>query len=133
MAELPEERVAMANVASRPLSVFAQLSHWGGCLLGTAVVLLFTVSAIGQGLPPLAAMNASFAAVAVMLVGFLLMWWKDWLGGVVSLIGLGWFQALEIAVNGQPSQGVFSLFVIPGLLAIVAGLIRRFAASTVPA
>ena len=72
-------------------------------------------------------MNASFAAVGVMLVGLVLVWWKDWLGGAISLIGLAWFQAIEIAVNGQASGGLFPLFVVPGALALVAGLTRGIA------
>jgi hypothetical protein len=117
----------MSTTISRPLEIAAQAIHWTGCLLAAAVVLLFVVFAIGQGLPPLAAMNASFAAVGVMLIGFVLVWWKDWLGGVISLAGLAWFQAIEIAVNGQPSGGLFLWFAVPGVLALLAGLTRGIA------
>ena len=114
----------------KPLPVLAQIAHWAGCLLGTAVVALFVVFASGEGPPPLSAFDARIAAVAVMLAGFILMWWKDWLGGVVSLIGLAWFESLEIAANGKLAGGLFPLFVVPGLLAIVAMLLRHFNKST---
>ena len=117
----------MSTATWKPLPALAKVTHWVGCLLASAVVLLFVVIAIGNGLPPLAAMNASFAAVGVMLVGLVLVWWKDWLGGAISLIGLAWFQAIEIAVNGQASGGLFPLFVVPGVLALVAGLTRGIA------
>jgi hypothetical protein len=114
----------MSIVALKSWSVLTQVLHWAGCLLGSAVVLLLAVFAVGEGLPPLAALNASFAAVGMMLVGFLLIWWKDWFGALLSLAGLAWFQAIEVAVNGQPSGGLFPLFVVPGVLALLAGLMR---------
>ena len=119
----------MSTATLKPLPIVAQVAHWAGCLLASAVVLLFVVFAIGEGFPPLAALNASFAAVGVMLSGFLLVWWKDWLGGVISLVGLAWFQAIEIAVNGQPSGGLFPLLIVPGVLALLAGLMRGIAKS----
>ena len=106
-------------------SLATRVVHWAACLLGTAVVLMFVAFAIGEGPQPLAAMNASFAAVGVMLLGFLLMWWKDWLGGVIGLAGLGWFQAIEIAANGHPAGGIFALLIIPGVLGLLAGIMRR--------
>jgi hypothetical protein len=106
-------------------SMAARVVKWAACLLGTAVVLMFVVFAIGEGPPPWAAMNASFAAVGVMLVGYLVLWWKDWLGGVIGLAGLGWFQAIEIAANGQPAGGIFALLIIPGVLGLLAGIMRR--------
>ena len=84
----------MSAAAFKPLSMFAQWAHWAGCVLATCAVLLFVVFAVGLGLPPLPALNVSFAAVGVMLAGFVLMWWKDWLGGTVSLLaGREWALA----------------------------------------
>jgi hypothetical protein len=91
------------------------------------MVLLFVVFAIGQGLPAFGAMNASFAAIAVMLSGFLLAWWRDLLGGIVSLLGIGAFYTLEFAANGHaPGGWAFPLCFVPGVLAILASLLRRF-------
>jgi hypothetical protein len=90
----------MSTYAASPLVVLARLFHGTGCLLGTAGVLLFTVFAIGEGLPPIADTNGSFAAPGVMLAGFLLAWWNDLVGGGMSLVGVAWFEALEIASNG---------------------------------
>lgn len=117
----------MSTIGYKPVPMFARAAHWTGCVLATCAVLMFVLFALGLGLPPLPAMNASFAAIGVMLLGFVLMWWKDWLGGVVSLMGLGLFQSLELAANGHLAGGAFPLLVIPGVLGIVAALARRFA------
>jgi hypothetical protein len=106
----------------------ARVAHWAGCLLGTAIVLLFVVFAIDQGLPAFGAMNSSFVAIAVMLAGFLLAWWRDLPGGIVSLLGIGAFYALEFAANGHaPGGWAFPLCFVPGVLDILASLLRRFA------
>ena len=116
----------MSTVVSNSVPVSARVAHWAGCLLGTAVVLLFVVFAVGEGPPPLGAMNASFAAVAIMLVGFLLAWWHDLAGGVVSLAGIAAFYALEFAANGHaPSGWFFPLCFVPGVLNVLAWLLRR--------
>jgi len=114
----------MSTATPKSTPALAQGFHWVGCLLGTAAMLLFVVFAIGQGLPPFAAMNASFAALAVMLFGFLLAWWNDLIGGIVSLAGIICFEALEIATNGHPAGGVFYLFFVPGAVSVLAWLIR---------
>jgi hypothetical protein len=116
----------MSAAALKPLPMVAQLAHWTGCVLATCAVLVFVVFAVGLGVPPLPDLNTSFAAIGVMLLGFVLMWWKDWLGGVVSLVGLGWFQAMEIAANGHAAGGLFLLLVIPGVLGIIAALVRGY-------
>ena len=122
----------MSTATFRSVPVVSQVVHWAACGLGTLAVLTFVVFAVGRGLPPLAALNASFAAVAVMLVGFVLMWWKDWLGGLISLVGLGWFQAIEFAANGHPAGGLFPLLVVPGVLGLLAALVRRKAGENLP-
>ncbi len=122
----------MSTAPFRSVPVVSQAVHWAACVLGTLAVLTFALFAVGLGLLPLAALNASFAAVAVMLVGFLLTWWKDWLGGLISLVGLGWFQAIEIAANGHPAGGLFPLLVVPGVLGLLAALVRRKAGEDLP-
>ena len=118
----------MSTADSNSVPAIARVAHWAGCLLGTAVVFLFVMFAVGEGLPPLGAMNANFAAVGLMFVGFFMMWWRDWLGGVVSLAGIAAFYALEIAANGHaPGGWVFPLCFVPGVLGVLAGLLRRVA------
>jgi hypothetical protein len=114
----------MSTVGSKQSPGLAQVLHAVGCLLGTAGLLSFIVFAIGVGLPPLAAMNLSFVALAVMLIGFLLAWWNDLIGGVVSLAGITCFQILEIDANGRPAGGMFCLLFVPGAVSVLAWLLK---------
>ena len=118
----------MSTVISKPTSRLARVAHWAGCLLGTALIILFIVLTVGGGLPPLGAINASFAAVAIMFVGFFLAWWHDLAGGVVSLAGIAAFYAVEFAANGHaPGGWVFPLCFFPGVLNLLARRFRRSA------
>jgi hypothetical protein len=115
----------MSTAMSKPVSFAPRAFHWAESLLGTALVAAFIVFTIGNGLPPLGAMNASFAAIAVMLVGFLLAWWHDLTGAVVSLVGIGAFYALELVANGHaPGGWGFPLCFVPGVLGVVGWLLR---------
>jgi hypothetical protein len=108
--------------ATRPLS--SRVLHWLGCLLGTAVVAMFLVFAFGghEAPPPL---NPQTVSLALMLVGFLVAWWNDLAGGLISLLGLGCFHGVEIAAKGQMAGGFFQLFWIPGALCLLAWLLAR--------
>jgi hypothetical protein len=61
-----------------------------------------------------------------MLVGFLLVWWKDSLGGVVSQAGMGAFYALQFDIIGHaPGGWVFPLCFDAGVLNVFAWLLRH--------
>ena len=111
----------MSLAASK--SIAPRVVHWAGCLLGTALLLLFAAFAIGEGPPPL---NWQAASLAVMLVGFLLAWWRDLVGGVVSLAGIAAFYGLEFAASGHaPGGWLFPLCFVPGVLGVVAWLLTK--------
>jgi hypothetical protein len=114
----------MSTVGSKQILGLTQILHAVGCLLGTAGILSFIVFTIGVGLPPLAAMNFSFVALAIMLIGFLLAWWNDLIGGVVSLAGITSFQILEIVANGRPAGGMFWLLFVPGAVSVLAWFLK---------
>ncbi len=104
---------------------YSVLLHWAGCLLGTALVALFAVFAFGgrEEPPPLTPMTA---ALAVMLFGFVLAWWCDWLGALVSLSGFVVFYAMCFVESGKfPGGWVFPLCVVPGVLCLIAAWLRR--------
>jgi hypothetical protein len=114
----------MSPVVSKPMPAMAQVFHWAGCLLGSALVLLFVVFAVGEGPPPI---SAGTAALMVMFVGFLLAWWNDLWGGVVSLFGIAAFYAWNFATAGNfPGGWVFPLCFVPGALNVLASLLRRW-------
>ena len=113
---------------SEPFAIRA--AHWAGCIVGTALILLFVVFALGLGVPPLGEMNAGFIALALMLTGFALMWWHDLAGAVLSLLGIGLFYGLEFVANGHaPGGWVFPLCFAPGVLGVIAWIVRHFSAS----
>jgi hypothetical protein len=122
----------MTTSTYRYVPAAANIVHRIACVLGMLAVMTFALFALGLGLPPWAELNASFAALGVMIAGFLVMWWKDWLGGLVSLAGLGWFQALEIAANGHPAGGLFPLLILPGALGLLATVARYFSHRKTP-
>ncbi len=122
----------MTTSTYRYVPAAANIVRWVACVLGTLAVMTFALFAFGLGLPPWAELNASFAAVGVIIAGFLLMWWKDWLGGLISLAGLGWFQAMEIAANGHPAGGLFPLLILPGAFALLAAIARYLSSERAP-
>ena len=123
----------MSSASSQRVFTMSRIAHLLGCLLGTALVLLFVVFAFGgkEEPPPVSPMTV---ALGVMLFGYLLAWWRDWLGAFVSLAGFLAFYALEFWSTGRLVGGpVFPLCFVPGLLCLLAAMTRRgekIAAST---
>ena len=62
--------------------------------------------------------------MSLMLLGLVIGWMREWLGGLLVLVGLAAFNAVELAVNGRPALGAFPLFAIPGTLFLVSALLR---------
>lgn len=101
----------------------SRIAHLIGCVLGTALLVLYFTFAVGAGPPPL---SLGSAALSIMLAGFIIAWWDDVLGGVLSLVGIGGFYAWNFATVGAfPGGWVFPLCFLPGVLQIVAWLLRR--------
>jgi hypothetical protein len=118
----------MSTGISKSESLALRVTHWAGCIAGATLIVLFAAFAVGLGLPPLGNMNASFIAIAVMLIGFALTWWRDLAGAVVSLVGISAFYALEFAANGHaPGGWLFPLCFVPGVLGLLSWLSRRLA------
>lgn len=63
-----------------------------------------------------------FGVVLGMVVG----WWRELLGGIITLVGLVGLYAWMIARDGRPPSGpYFVLFALPGLLFLACGLLTR--------
>ena len=60
-----------------------------------------------------------------MLLGLVVGWAREGLGGLLVLAGLAAFNAVELAVNGRPALGAFPLFAVPGLLFLLSALLGR--------
>jgi hypothetical protein len=61
-----------------------------------------------------------------LVVGQLLGWWRELLGGVVGLVSLGLFYLwFGVGAGGFPTGPYFALFAVPAVLFVAAGLARR--------
>jgi hypothetical protein len=66
-----------------------------------------------------------FAAMGLMLLGMVIGWVRQGLGGLLVLLGLAAFNTVELTVNGRPALGAFPLFAVPGALFLLSALLRR--------
>jgi hypothetical protein len=115
----------MSSISSESIPVVARFVHWVAGLLGTAIVLVFVVFAIGEGAPAVLLLRPQTWALLVMLVGFVLVWWRDLAGGVISLFGIGAFYLLNyLEAERFPGGWVFPLCFLPGVLAVAAYLMQ---------
>jgi hypothetical protein len=61
-----------------------------------------------------------------VIVGMLLAWWKELLGGAITVASLLGFYAWHLSVSGKLSAGPwFIILAAPGLLFLVASLLER--------
>lgn len=115
-------------IASDAIAPFvpARLARAAACMLGTALIVLFVVTAIGEGPPPELLVDPQMVSLVVMLFGFAVAWWNGLLGGMISLLGIGSFYVLNYSYYSVlPSGWVFPLCFVPGVLLVLAGLLRR--------
>jgi hypothetical protein len=114
-------------VAPSPLT---PVVRW--CARVTSLLLFGLVAAvvIGHGGPPNVfaqprSVQFEFAALGLMLSGLVIGWVREGLGGLLVLLGLAAFNAVELAVNGRPAGGAFPLFAVPGVLFLLSALLVR--------
>ena len=93
-------------------------------LLGLVIAI-----AIGHGGPPNIflqppSVQLEFIALGVMLVGLVIGWLRAGLGGLLVLVGLAAFNAIELTVNGRLALGAFPLFAVPGTLFLLSALLH---------
>jgi hypothetical protein len=100
--------------------------RWGARLLATAAAALVIAFVAGEGIGDLRELTdaelGGMGAVFVMLVGTLLGWRWDILGGLLLLAGFGAFMLIE---RGWPPVP-FAAFALAGLLLVVTGVWRRW-------
>lgn len=114
-------------VASSPLS---RLVHWSARVTSLLLFGLVIVVVVGQGGPPNiwrqpTRVQMELAALGLMLLGLVLGWVREGLGGLLVLLGLAAFNGVELAVNGRPARGAFPLFAVPGALFLLSALLRH--------
>jgi hypothetical protein len=114
-------------VSTSPLRL---LTRWSARVTSLLLFGLVVVIVIGQGGPPNifsqpTPVQLEFIALGLMLLGFAVGWVREGLGGVLVLLGLAAFNAVELAVNSRPARGAFPLFAVPGVLFLVSALLGR--------
>jgi hypothetical protein len=107
-----------------------RIIYWSACVTSLLLLGLVITIVIGHGGPPNilsqpTPVQLEFAALGLMLVGLVIGWVREGLGGVLVLIGLAGFNAVELAVNGRPALGAFPLFAVPGALFLLSALLRH--------
>lgn len=90
------------------------LLHWSGRVTSLLLFGLVMVIVIGHGGPPNVfgqptPVEIEFAAIGLMLLGLVIGWLHEGLGGLLILLGLAAFNIVELAVNRRPASAAFPL------------------------
>ena len=103
--------------------------RWTARIIGTLLVLLIVIIAIGEGMPnPLTqpmSVQVGFLALALVMIGILGGWRWELAGGTLSLVGWGLFV---VAVM-HPPRGLnwfVGALALPGALYVAGALLRRY-------
>ena len=109
--------------------LLAAVCRWTARIIGTLLVLLVVIIAIGEGMPnPLTqpmTVQVGFLALALIMIGILGGWRWELAGGTISLVGWGLFL---VAVT-HPARGLnwfVNALALPGLLYVAGALLRRY-------
>lgn len=125
-AAATEGRGPQAPALPEPWWVAA--TRWTARILGTLWLLMYLVFAIAEGTPSLpqqpVTVQIEFAAVGLMLAGFVAGWWRD---GLAVLLTMGGWALFHVA---EPRVRLFSMFhfaAVVGVLYAIVWVWRRFA------
>jgi hypothetical protein len=102
--------------------------RWAARTIGALIVVLFFIMLFAEGLPSdlTSAEQVMFATLAVMILGVVLAWKWEWLGGLLTFIGFAGFWYTQ----GRFPHLTFALFPLAGILHIAAWLFDRKPAGT---
>jgi hypothetical protein len=112
-----------------PSATLPPLLHWSARVTSFLLFGLVIVFVFGNGGPPNivgqpTSVQLEFAAMGLMLLGLLIGWVREGLGGLLVIVGLAAFNIVELAVNARPALGAFPLFAVPGILFLLSALLR---------
>jgi hypothetical protein len=119
---MPSQIVSLLN--------FSRLVRWSARITSLLLFGMVMFIVIGHGgLPDVlqqpTSVQLEFAAMGIMLLGLVIGWVREALGGLLVLLGLAAMNAVELAVNVNPAKGAFPLFAVPGVLFLLSALLRR--------
>jgi hypothetical protein len=111
------------------IRLLAGTCRWTARILGTLVVLMIVLLAIGEGMPnpftqPLT-VQVGFFALALVMIGILGAWQWELAGGTLSLVG--W--SLFVVAVMHPPRGLnwfVGALALPGALYVAGALLRRY-------
>jgi uncharacterized membrane protein YcaP (DUF421 family) len=105
---------------------FVAMLRWTARGIGTLIILLIAVLAVGEGVPnPLhqpTVVNFSFVALLVMLAGQVTAWWREGTGGALVLGGMA---AFAVANHGVKLNAVFAPMLVTGVFYLLCGWLAR--------
>jgi hypothetical protein len=98
-------------------------THLMACVVGTVILALFLGFGVAQASPAVF-LEPQTWALLLALVGLVVIWWKDLLGGSLTLIGMALFYGMNFIRSGQlPGGWVFPVCIVGGLLALLSGIL----------
>ena len=111
--------------------------RWTARITGLLLVALIVVSMVGEGGPPNIlrqpfAVQLELLAMLLMVIGLILGWRWEALGGGLAVGSFALLFGTEIAVNGRPPGGAIPLFAIPGVLLLISHVLARRLRSPTP-
>jgi len=116
-----------------PSQQVATVFRWLGRIASLVILFFLGLFLVGEGLPPITLQSLCFPFT--LMVGLILAWKWEALGGALALLSVAVFYALEYAGEGTFPQGPFFLIAAsPGLPFVISGLFRGCAPAcwTVP-
>lgn len=113
---------------SIPTKLLAAVCGWAARISGALLVVFIVLLAIGEGMPnpftqPLR-IELGFLGLALLMIGILIGWRWELLGGVMSLIGWCVFFTSVIFPSRNRIWVEFGL-ALPGLLYVTSALFRH--------
>ena len=103
--------------------------RWTARILGALLAGLVFLLAVGQGvrLQDFDVVTGSMMVVfLVALAGMLVLWRSELIGGMMVLIGMGGFYAINYMSSGDlPGGWVLPVCFLPGVLALVSWAVER--------
>jgi hypothetical protein len=106
----------------------ATLSRWTARIVGTLLVSVMIIIAVGEGVPnPLSQpvrVQIGLFALALILVGILAGWRWELSGGLISLSGWGLFVLIGMT-SPRGLNTFLTALALPGALLVASALLRR--------
>ncbi|MCA9075160.1 MAG: hypothetical protein KDA93_09010 [Planctomycetaceae bacterium] len=105
------------------------LIRWAARALGMLIVGMVVVMAVGQGVDPTKFNGIELGmliSLLAALVGMVALWWREGIGGAISLAGMIAFNGLNFAASGKfPGGPVFPVCFLPGVLSLICAYVGR--------